>query len=82
MKKLLLSLVAVAGLVYGAKAQTEKGNFMLGGNVGVNSTKVDGAPKADFSFSVLPSVGYFISNYYYRFQAGNKIFHLDIQFTI
>ena len=62
MKKLLLSLVAVAGLVYGAQAQTEKGNFMLGGNVGVNSTKADGAPKADFSFTVLPSVGYFISN--------------------
>ncbi|SEQ89346.1 outer membrane beta-barrel protein [Pedobacter rhizosphaerae] len=62
MKKLLLSLVAVAGLVYSANAQTEKGKFMLGGNVGFNSTKVDGAPKADINFSVIPSVGYFVGN--------------------
>lgn len=54
---------------------------MLGGNVGVNSTKADGAPKADFSFSVLPSVGYFISNnfaigtgvgYEYNKEVSNK----------
>ncbi|WP_421938958.1 outer membrane beta-barrel protein [Pedobacter sp.] len=62
MKKLLLSLVAVAGLVYSANAQTEKGKIILGGNVGFNSTKVDGAPKADINFSVIPSVGYFVGN--------------------
>ncbi|MGM9479030.1 outer membrane beta-barrel protein [Pedobacter sp. GSP4] len=62
MKKLLLSLVAVAGLVYGAQAQTEKGKFILGGNVGFNSTKVEGAAKSDIDFSVVPSVGYFVSN--------------------
>jgi hypothetical protein len=62
MKKLLLSVVAVAGLVYGANAQTEKGKLILGGNVGFNSTKVEGAAKSDVSFSVVPSVGYFVDN--------------------
>ncbi|MCZ4245035.1 outer membrane beta-barrel protein [Pedobacter punctiformis] len=62
MKKLLLSLVAVAGLVYGANAQTEKGKVILGGNVGFNTSKVDGANKADVSFSIVPSAGYFVAN--------------------
>lgn len=62
MKKLLLSLVAVAAITFGANAQTEKGKIILGGNVGFNSTKVDGAAKADFNFSVVPSVGYFVGN--------------------
>ncbi len=62
MKKLLLSLVAVAGLAFTTQAQTEKGKIMLGGNVGFSSSKVDGADKSDFSFSVIPSAGYFISN--------------------
>ncbi|KQN33288.1 hypothetical protein ASE92_15905 [Pedobacter sp. Leaf41] len=62
MKKLLLSVVAVAGLVYGANAQTEKGKVILGGNVGFNSTKVEGAAKSDVSFSIVPSVGYFVDN--------------------
>jgi len=62
MKKLLLSLVAVAGLVYGANAQTEKGKFIVGGSVGFNSSKVEGAAKANTSFNVVPSFGYFVSN--------------------
>ncbi|WAC39727.1 outer membrane beta-barrel protein [Pedobacter sp. SL55] len=62
MKKILLSLVAVAALTFGANAQTEKGKIILGGNVGFNSTKVDGAQKADVNFSVVPSVGYFVGN--------------------
>lgn len=62
MKKVLLSLVAVAALTFGAKAQTEKGNILLGGNLGFTSTKVEGAPKSDVSFSVIPSVGFFASN--------------------
>lgn len=62
MKKILLSLVAVAALTFGANAQTEKGKIILGGNVGFNSTKVDGAEKADVNFSVVPSVGYFVGN--------------------
>ncbi|WP_316810788.1 outer membrane beta-barrel protein [Pedobacter heparinus] len=62
MKKLLLSLVAVAGLAFSTQAQTEKGKFILGGSVGLNSTKVDGADKADFRFNVVPSAGYFVSD--------------------
>jgi Outer membrane protein beta-barrel domain len=62
MKKVLLSLVAVAALTFGAKAQTEKGKIILGGNVGISSSKTDGAPKSDFSFSVVPNVGYFVGN--------------------
>jgi hypothetical protein len=62
MKKLLLSLVAVSALAFSTQAQTEKGKFMLGGNVGFNTTKVDGANKSDLSFSVIPSVGYFVSD--------------------
>ena len=62
MKKILLSLVAVAALTFGANAQTEKGKIILGGNVSFNSTKVDGASKADVNFSVVPSVGYFVGN--------------------
>lgn len=62
MKKLLLSLVAVSALAFSTQAQTEKGKFIVGGNVGLNSTKVDGADKADFRFNVVPSVGYFVSD--------------------
>ena len=62
MKKLLLSLVAVSALAFSTQAQTEKGKFMLGGNVGFNTTKVDGANKSDLSFKVIPSVGYFVSD--------------------
>ncbi|PYF68968.1 outer membrane beta-barrel protein [Pedobacter nutrimenti] len=62
MKKLLLSIVAVAALAFSTQAQTEKGKIMLGGNVGFNSTKVSGAAKSDVSFSVVPSIGYFVSN--------------------
>lgn len=70
MKKLLLSVVAVAGLVYGANAQTEKGKVILGGNVGFNSTKVEGAAKSDVSFSIVPSVGYFVDN---NFAIGTSV---------
>lgn len=62
MKKVLLSLVAVAALTFGAQAQTEKGKIIVGGNVGFNSTKVDGAAKADFKFNVTPRVGFFVAN--------------------
>lgn len=62
MKKLLLSLVAVSALAFSTQAQTEKGKIMLGGNIGLNAKKVDGADKADFRFNVVPSAGYFISD--------------------
>lgn len=62
MKKLLLSLVAVAGLAFTTQAQTEKGKIILGGSAGFNSTKLKGADKSDFNFNVIPSVGYFVSD--------------------
>ena len=62
MKKLLLSLVAVAGLVYGANAQTEKGKVILGGSVGFSSSKVEGAAKSDVSFNIIPSAGFFVAD--------------------
>lgn len=62
MKKLLLSLVAVSALAFSTQAQTEKGKILLGGGVGFNSTKAEGASKSDIRFNVVPSVGYFISD--------------------
>jgi hypothetical protein len=62
MKKLLLSLVAVSALAFSTQAQTEKGKILLGGSVGLNSTKVKGASESDFRFNIVPSAGYFISD--------------------
>jgi hypothetical protein len=62
MKKLLLSMVAIAGLALTTQAQTEKGNVMLGGNVGFNTSKAEGAAKSDVNFSIVPTVGYFVSD--------------------
>ena len=62
MKKLLLSMVAVVGFALATQAQTEKGNVLLGGNVGFNTSKTDGAEKSDVSFSIVPTVGYFVSD--------------------
>ncbi|WP_442590678.1 outer membrane beta-barrel protein [Pedobacter sp. AW31-3R] len=62
MKKLVLSLLAVSALAFSTQAQTEKGKFMIGGNVEFNSEKAEGADKADINLSLVPSVGYFIGN--------------------
>ena len=62
MKKLLLSMVAVAAFAFSTQAQTEKGNTMLGGNLGFNTSKTDGAVKADVNFRIVPTVGYFVSD--------------------
>lgn len=70
MKKVLLSLIAVAGLAFTTQAQTEKGNFLIGGSVEVNTGKNDGAAKSDVNFSVVPSVGYFFDN---NFAVGTEI---------
>jgi hypothetical protein len=63
MKKLLLSLVAVSALAFSTQAQTEKGKIMVGGNLEFNSitSDADGA-KANTSFAVVPSAGYFVSD--------------------
>jgi len=70
MKKLLLSLFAVTALALTTQAQTEKGNYMIGGNVEFNSEKVDGNSKADIDFAIVPSIGYFISD---NFAVGTGI---------
>ncbi|PWS26344.1 hypothetical protein DHW03_16315 [Pedobacter yonginense] len=62
MKKILLSLITVAGLAYGANAQTEKGKVIVGGNLTLWSAKTTSAQKADVTFNLVPSVGYFVSN--------------------
>jgi hypothetical protein len=70
MKKLFLSLIAVAGLALTTQAQTEKGKFIVGGEVELNTNKVDGAAKTDLSWSVIPSVGYFFTD---NFAVGTGI---------
>lgn len=62
MKKLVLSLLAVSAIAFTTQAQTEKGNFVVGGTVQYQSEKVDGANKADKTFQIVPSVGYFVAN--------------------
>lgn len=62
MKKLLLSLLAVSALAFTTQAQTEKGNFVVGGAVQFNTGKVDGAAKSNKTFQIEPSAGYFIAN--------------------
>lgn len=63
MKKLLLSLVAVSALAFSTQAQTQKGQFIVGGNVAFDTNKsdADGA-KSNTSFRIVPSVGYFVSD--------------------
>lgn len=61
MKKLLF-LIAIFLVAYKANAQTEAGNFMIGGNVYFNTSKVNNSPSSkQTSFAIYPSAGYFIS---------------------
>ena len=55
MKRILIMLVLLAGFA-GARAQTERGTFLLGGNAQFLAT--DGVT----IFSLSPNVGYFIVN--------------------
>ncbi|MCW8311702.1 outer membrane beta-barrel protein [Sphingobacterium thalpophilum] len=62
MKKVLLTLTAVAGLTIAANAQTEKGKIMVGGQVGFETSKVKDTDYKNNSFSINPTVGYFVSD--------------------
>ncbi|WP_158795907.1 outer membrane beta-barrel protein [Pedobacter sp. L105] len=62
MKKLLLSLLAVSALAFTAQAQTEKGNWTLGGAVIFDTYKLDYLPKNNTSWAVEPSIGYFVAH--------------------
>ena len=67
MKKLLLSLTLVAGLGFASKAQTEKGNWMVGAqaaNINYNTTA------EIFSLTLSPQAGYFVSD---NFAVGAKL---------
>jgi hypothetical protein len=69
MKRISLSLLVFLFLGFAATAQTEKGNWLVGGNLGLNTAKND----TKFSFS--PSAGYF---FLHNFAAGAKV---NLSFT-
>ncbi|WP_312192247.1 outer membrane beta-barrel protein [Sphingobacterium sp.] len=62
MKKILLTLTAVAGLTIAANAQTEQGKIMVGGQIGFETSKVKDTDFKNNSFSINPTVGYFVSD--------------------
>ncbi len=62
MKKTLLTLAAIAGLTIAANAQTEQGKFIVGGQVGFQTSKVKDTDVKNNSFSINPTVGYFVSD--------------------
>ena len=62
MKKILLTLSAVAVLGFAANAQTEKGKFMLGGQVNYDGHNVKDSDFKINSLSIVPNVGYFVAD--------------------
>src|SRR5690554_4813314 len=63
MKKLILSIALLSGIAFTTQAQTEKGKFIIGGNVSYNSVKTDAdGAKASHDFSIVPNVGYFVND--------------------
>lgn len=62
MKKLFLMTVAALTVGLAANAQTEKGKMMLGGQIGFDHSKVKDADNSAYSFTIAPSIGYFVGN--------------------
>lgn len=63
MKKLLLSITALCAIVLTSNAQTEKGNFLLGGTASYQSSKSDAeGAKAFENLSIVPNLGYFVAD--------------------
>ncbi len=62
MKKLFLTLAAVSALTFAANAQTEKGKVTLGGQVGFGISDVKDTDIKNNSFSINPTVGYFVAD--------------------
>jgi hypothetical protein len=62
MKKVILSLVAVVALAFGANAQTDKGSMFIGGTLGFSSEKVEGADESATAFEIAPRFGYFVAD--------------------
>lgn len=63
MKKVILSIALLSGIAFTTQAQTEKGNFVVGGNVSYSTLKTDAeGAKASHEFSIVPNIGYFVSD--------------------
>src|SRR5690606_10321540 len=63
MKKLILSMALLGGVIFSSQAQTEKGKLMIGGNVSYSTAKSDAeGAKSSHEFSIVPNVGYFVSD--------------------
>ena len=63
MKKLILSIIALSGLTLASYAQTEKGQFILGGTASYETSKSDAAnAKSTESLNIIPNLGYFVSD--------------------
>lgn len=62
MKKLILSVAALCTIILSANAQTDQGQWMLGGEASYRSTKADFAgAKANQKLSIVPNIGYFVA---------------------
>jgi hypothetical protein len=64
MKKIALSVLAVTIMIIAANAQTEKGDWMVGGNIAINT------PSGNSEFTIAPMGGYFFAN---NFVAGLNV---------
>jgi hypothetical protein len=62
MNKKLIIAAALCGLALGSHAQTEKGNFLLGGRFNFKSEKNNEKSPRTNSFGIGPKIGYFISD--------------------
>jgi len=62
MKNLFLTLTAVTALSLAANAQTEKGKFIVGGQVGFETSKTKDTDNKSTGFSINPTVGYFVAD--------------------
>jgi len=65
MKKILLTLTAVAGLTFASNAQEfgfEKGNFIVEGSLQASSTNNKNSENKESAFQFTPQAGYFVTD--------------------
>lgn len=63
MKKILLSVALLGGVIFTTQAQTDRGQLIIGGNVQYSTSKTDADnAKASHNFSVVPNVGFFVED--------------------
>ncbi|MNK03558.1 hypothetical protein D3C87_214070 [compost metagenome] len=63
MKSKLFIMAALCAIAFKTNAQTEKGNFLLGGAVNFSTSKNESqSPEKKTAFGVLPRMGYFVSD--------------------